>query len=72
MDRRGRGAAGNFVDKDTAEEERLMEMEARKRDMVAETARRDVEMALKPPGKAHLAREGLSSTSAYEVERGGK
>jgi len=69
---RGRGGAGNFVDKDTAEEERLREVEARKRDMVAETARRDVEMALKAPGKAHLAREGLSSTSGYEVKRGGK
>jgi len=69
---RGRGGAGNFMAKDTAEEERLREIEARKRDMVAETARRDVEMALKAPGKAHLAREGLQSTSGWELERGDK
>jgi hypothetical protein len=58
----GRGGAGNFMPKDAAEEERLREIEAEKRDIIAETARRDVEMALKAPGKAHLPREGLQST----------
>jgi hypothetical protein len=55
----GRGGAGNFIAKDTSEEERLKEAEARKKEMVEETVRRDVEMALKAPGKAYLAREGL-------------
>ena len=51
--------------KDTAEEERLRQIDARKRDTVTETAKRDVGMALKAPGKAHLAREGLQSASGW-------
>jgi len=63
----GRGGAGNYMAKDNAEERlkefELKEFEAERRDMIAETARRDVEMALKAPGKAHLPREGLTDTS---------